>query len=197
MEFLNKKALVILIGVIILIGFIGWFVYKYEQERSQSDISSRLDQELQRQNQDLPKKEEQITTSVINTKTYRNEEWDFEFEYLESWDTRIPEFGSSVSLFNIGVKPSDSGGISPIVINVTPKEWIEGALVKMRARGVFTKDIILAGRPALQIEDHDRFSRPATITLVLVNDEFWIDITGIHTYQTEYNQLLSTFKFLK
>jgi len=96
-------------------------------------------------------------------------------------------------MFNMDIGPNGSG----ITINITPKEWIENALVKMRARGVVTEDITLSGRPALQMEDHDEVSRPATITLILVDDEFWIDITGIHTYQMEYNQLLESFRFLE
>ncbi len=124
---------------------------------------------------------------------YRNDEFGFSFRFPKEWDTRIPEFGSSVSLFNMGLKPIDYGGLGYVVINVTQKNWIESALVKMRARGVTTTDIVVSGRPALRLEDKDRISRPSTSVLILVDDKFWIDITGVKGNEEVYNMVLDSF----
>lgn len=180
---MNRKSSTLLLITVGLVLVVGATIFFFLRPQDSTPLTNNIP---------VSPPDESIT-DTNGLKLYRNEKWGFEFEYLGDWATREPAFYSTVSLFNMDVGPNESG----ITINITPKEWIENALVKMRARGVVTKDIILASRPALQIEDRDEFSRPATITLVLVNDKFWIDITGVHTYQTEYNQLIKSFKFLK
>ena len=69
------------------------------------------------------------TSSTTGTKTYRNEEWGFQFEYPEGWEVTTPAFGSAVSLFNMEVGPDGSG---LVLVNITPQDWIEEALVKMK-----------------------------------------------------------------
>lgn len=126
--------------------------------------------------------------------TYENQEFGFSFNYPRDWDIRMREFYSPNSLLNLGIKPIEEMGVSPIVINLTPKQWVENALVKMRARGVTTTETTLNGRPAIRLHDKDRISRPATTTLLLVDDEFWIDITGVNGGEKVYNMILESFE---
>ena len=134
------------------------------------------------------------TTADPDMKVYRNTEFGFEFEYPRDWEIRAPAFYSKVSLLNMSISPD---GSDAVVINITPKEWVENALVKMRARGVNIEDVTLDGHAAIELKDKDRVSRPATITLVLVDDTFWIDITGVLGYEEGYRQILNSFKLPK
>ncbi|NCO44696.1 hypothetical protein GW888_01315 [Candidatus Wolfebacteria bacterium] len=195
MEFLNKKTLVILIEVILLIGFTGWFVYKYEQEKRQFDISSRPAQELQKQDQDLPKREEeQISTPAVNIKTYRNEEWGFEFQYPEDWITKENTFGSYYSKFNMVVRPTVSWySRFPVSVNIVLPEFPERSF-----RGVekITSEVTLNG--VLGVKYQYEFEGSQETAIILPFGEYKIILdTDDERYTDVYNQIISTFKFVK
>lgn len=181
------KKIVITLAVAAVGGLVWWLWQTHTLPRS-----AKLS---------IPISDEQFTatTSLVATgsanesdmKVYRNEEWGFQFDHPVNWTIRIPAFGSAASLFNMAVGSGDR-----VTINLTPKNWIENAMVKMEARGVVFEHIFLDGRPAFKTEDYDRFSRPAIVTFVLVDDEYWIDLTGVIQYKDEYYGILNSFQFL-
>ena len=166
------------IGLIalVLIGGAFWFVYQVDTDRVSPTVEDAQEHNVSEE-----------------YKTYHNEEYGFSFEYPSDWEVRTSIFHSAVSLFNIAVEPSTKKNPEAVLINLTPKEWIENALVKMRRRGVVTRDVIVSDFSALQMDDRDGLGRPATNTLVLVDDTFWIDITGIKTHDAVYRQILESF----
>jgi hypothetical protein len=197
MQFLNKKISAILIGVIVLIGFMSWFVFKYEQEKSQSDTTSRSAKELQKQNQDLSKKEEEkIPTTLANMKTYRNEEWGFEFQYPKDWVIRRENtFLTYYSKFFLEIsKPEDNFFDSAFIINIVLPEFTSS----FEGLEKTTSEIIVGGIKGIKYEyKYQGFLHTA---VVLPFGELRMILTtgeGSKQYLDEFNQILNSFKFLK
>lgn len=142
------------------------------------------------------KQETEAETVSIENKTYRNEDWGFQFEYPSDWEVRSPAFGSSISLFNLAIEPKENFQIKAMTLNITPKTWIEDALIKMENRGVQVQEITLFNLPALQLEDTN-MGRESISFLILIDNEYWIDITGIKVHEKTLNQILDSFEFIE
>ena len=177
------------LGVIIFAGT-GWWLWSSYAVPRAAVVDEELGQLIVTSSADSM----DVGDSVTAPNIYRNEEWGFQFEYPKEWEVREPAFVSGVSLFNMAIGSAPANGIT---INITPKNWIEGAMTKMKARGVVFEEIFLDGKSAYKTYDKDGWSRPAILTLVLVNDEYWIDITGISKYEEEYNQIIESFEFIE
>lgn len=84
---LSKKILIFLIIIVVLGSLAIWFVYKYKQAEDQAEISTRQDQELNQQLENVPGNGQNLTTttavSTSSLKTYRNTEWGFEFRDIQ------------------------------------------------------------------------------------------------------------------
>ena len=197
-----SKVVLGLIVTVTLAG-VGWYL----RNITESNTVLQATEEVENNGAHPTSTPRQATTNQSNVqsvgeaqpglKLYRNDEFGFEFQHPADWEIRVPAFKSAVSLFNMAFDPSDKHNAEVVSVNITPKEWVENALVKMRARGVVTKDVTLDGRPAIEFKDKGSFSRPATITLVLVDDTFWIDITGVLGYEEGYEQVLDSFRFIR
>ncbi len=133
-----------------------------------------------------------ISSEKSGQQTYRNDEWGITFNYPNDWVIRQPAFGSTVSLFNFSIEPSFEKKLpDPILVNITPKEWIVNALKKMENRGVVTIDVSVAGFDALKIEDQD-MGIPSVSYLILINDSYWIDFSAKKDYEETLNQVLAS-----
>lgn len=74
----NKKIFIILIIFVILVGFGFLLVYNiYQKEQTESQLLTPI-----------PIVQEQGAEKKNGFKTYRNEEWGFEFEYPDGWEVR-------------------------------------------------------------------------------------------------------------
>jgi hypothetical protein len=135
----------------------------------------------------------EVSSDNTQSQTYRNDEWGISFQYPNGWEIREPAFGSAVSLFNLAVEPVENFSIKAIVINITPKDWIDKAMVKMENRGVIFKDDSVAGFEAISYESLSE-GAPSTGYLVLINNAYWINIISKKEYQTELNQVLESLE---
>lgn len=181
-----SKSLLNFVMILVIIGA-AWWVW-HEMSDSAVEVEIGTNQTA------TTSPEEFVEIETTDANIYRNEDWGFQFEYPQEWEVREPAFVSGVSLFNMAIGPAPANGIT---INITPKNWIEGAMTKMKARGVVFEEIFLDGKSAYKTYDKDGWSRPAILTLVLVSDEYWIDITGISKYEEEYNQIIESFEFIE
>ncbi|MCA9358477.1 hypothetical protein KC902_04415 [Candidatus Kaiserbacteria bacterium] len=181
-----NKSLLTFVLILVIIGAAWWLWHEPSDSAVEVEIGANQTATTS------PEKFVEVETTDANI--YRNEDWGFQFEYPKEWEVREPAFVSGVSLFNMAIGSAPANGIT---INITPKNWIEGAMTKMKARGVVFEEIFLDGKSAYKTYDKDGWSRPAILTLVLVNDEYWIDITGISKYEEEYNQIIESFEFIE
>lgn len=142
------------------------------------------------------------TTTITETKNispeeseyqiYRNDDWGISFNYPSDWIIRQPAFGSAVSLFNLSIEPTFEKKLpDPVLVNITPKQWIINALKKMEDRGIQAHDTSVAGFKALKIEDQD-MGIPSVSYLVLINDAYWIDFSAKKDYEETLNQVLAS-----
>lgn len=123
---------------------------------------------------------------------YRNEEWGITFSYPSDWVIKEPAFGSAVSLFNFSIEPTYEKKLpDPILVNITPKEWIENALKKLKDRGIVPSEVSVSGFPALKIEDQD-MGIPSVSYLVLINNSYWLDFSAKKDYEETLNQVLAS-----
>ncbi|MCI0597811.1 hypothetical protein L0Y34_01940 [Candidatus Parcubacteria bacterium] len=129
--------------------------------------------------------------------TYRNEEFGFEFNYPNDWIIRIPAFYSAVSLFNMAIEPRDNSSPEAVFINITPKQWIEDAHTKMRDRGAVITEIELNGKVALTTDTNEGIGGAARNYYVLIDNSFWIHISGQMRQQEVFEKILSSLAFLK
>lgn len=128
----------------------------------------------------------------VNYQVYRNDEWGIMFNYPNDWIVRQPAFGSTVSLFNFSIEPTFEKKLpDPVLVNITPKQWIVNALKKMEDRGVVVQDSNVAGFKAFKIEDQD-MGIASVSYLVLINDKYWIDFSAKKEYEDTLNQILSS-----
>ncbi len=136
---------------------------------------------------------EKMPETELTHQTYQNKDWGITFEYPNDWEIKTPAFYSTVSKLNLSIDPKiDKKYPDTILINITPKEWIINALKKIDARGIQTTDSNVYGFKALKMEDQDMGI--ATISyLVLINDSYWIDISGRKEYEDVLDQVLASF----
>lgn len=102
-------------------------------------------------------------------------------------------FGGPVTLFNMSL--NDPNKFMPVTINITQKEWIDGVLSEFQQKGVNTDPELIASIEADIVEDTDWLGRSAQSAYILINDEYWIDISVTNSYETERELIRSTFRF--
>lgn len=175
---LNKKMLVIL-AIIILAGFAIYF-YQYQYKKAE----------------EKPQQSEQIINNNSSSlKTYRNEEWGFEFQYSQSWIFEENIFRSYYSKFNlelfvpIGEKRDES-----FLVNIVLPEFIRG----FNGLEKTTSEVIVDGVKGIKYQ-YDFEGSPHISIILPLRDLRIILATGDGSkqYLDEFNQILATFKFLK
>jgi hypothetical protein len=139
--------------------------------------------------------------SSPDRQVYINQEWRFSFEYPVDWEFRIPAFGSKASLFNMELLPSEGKSFSePIYINITPKWWIDRLLPDIEKQNNQPRTVLINGRGAI-VSTYPYMSIPSLSYLVLINNEYWVDISGrldynsVPGYGRELEIVSSTFQF--
>ncbi|MCB9810657.1 MAG: hypothetical protein H6779_02305 [Candidatus Nomurabacteria bacterium] len=132
------------------------------------------------------------TVTKLDHQIYTNDTWGITFNYPNDWEIREPAFFSKVSKLNLSVDP-EIGRKYPetILINITPKEWIENAIDKMKKDGIVFTDDKVADLDALRFESAYE-GMPQIDYLILINNTYWIDISGKKGYETELNQVLDS-----
>ena len=182
MKPLNKKLLLVLI---ILIGFsslITLFVYKRIQLENQMEIVFDQKQELNKQ------------PTISTLKTYRNQEWGFEFQYPKDWVIKENTFGSYYSKFNMLIRPT-TGWYSrfPVSVNVVLSEFPERSFQGVEK---ITSEVVVDGVPGVKYQYEFEGSQETAIILPLGEYKLILGMDN-ERYLDEFNQILASFKFLK
>lgn len=131
---------------------------------------------------------------------YINQDWRFSFEYPAGWEVRESAFGSKASLFNMELVPEEPRFPDVVLINVTPKWWIDRLLEDIKNQKNVPAVVTVDDREAI-VSSYTYMSIPSKQYILLINDEYWIDISGrldygkVQGYEKELNIVLDTFKF--
>ena len=133
---------------------------------------------------------------VITFKTYRNEEFGFEFEYPDNWLFYENTSYSPFSKFNlIGSSPELDGYANPIIpsllVNIVTPDFVERQFFNLEN---IASKIIVQEVEGLKYEYKEKLSH---IAIILPLGEYKM-ILGTHKgYEDIFNQVLDSFKFLK
>ena len=145
---------------------------------------------------------EQATEDIVETKQpeeiaenenhiYRNEEWGFQSEYPKRWNLQDPVSSNKAALLNIGLIDDEKLAFSPLRIFISSKEWGE------RLRKKFESKIVIGGREWWSYSSVTMSSIPTQEYFVLINDEYWINLSVQDEYASELQLVLNTFKFIE
>ncbi|NBD74329.1 hypothetical protein GVX82_04810, partial [Patescibacteria group bacterium] len=131
--------------------------------------------------------------SAPDREVYINHEWRFSFEYPEGWEPQIPLFGGPVVFFSMGLWNLDKD--IPITISAYQKEWFQEQLVEKETNGKPADKIVVGDEQAFEFKGGGWMGRPSLFSIILVNDQYWITITGLNGYESERELVRSTFRF--
>jgi len=136
-------------------------------------------------------------------KTYRNDEYGFEFQYPDTWFFQEPPNWSdkeSVYFFEVGITPEYSLGGHPgnevlfltLLDYPNSLETYRQDLLQLGEEDVTVTMIQIDSKPALKIH------RNSTIGYVFkVNNDFMLSIGSNTVDQTTIDQILSSFRFVE
>jgi len=137
------------------------------------------------------------TGPISDFKIYKNEQYSFEFRYPRDWKVTENVFSSPSSLFNLKLSPINedlpSIEISPIdpTINIVTAKFGDNAFIGS-GKG---SDVIIGGVSGKRYEYKYEIFSGIGILLPFGQDRM---ILGTEKkYEDVFNQILSTFKFLK
>ena len=125
------------------------------------------------------------------SKTYRNAEFGFEFQYPEDWRVIENPYGSPFSKFNLIIVPKIGKYLpDPILINIVVPQFADNAFRDLRGVGIIVADIS-GERYEYQEESLSE------ISIVLPFGQNKIILGANKQYEEVFNQFLASFKFLK
>ncbi|MBI4086082.1 MAG: hypothetical protein HY433_02480 [Candidatus Liptonbacteria bacterium] len=132
-------------------------------------------------------------SSTAGTKTYRNTEYGFEFQYPESWKFEENKVYSPFSKFNLIGSPVEGIYISdPIVINVVTPDFAERQFSDLKGTGLTTN---IAGVVGERYNYTFEGTEESDIILPFASYKM---ILGVKKpYEDIFNQILASFKFLR
>ncbi len=189
----TKKSLIILIILIALSGFVVWF-YQYQQAANQQvqEVRQKIDNQFEEAKTQQPLTTTTIITSAL--KTYHNEQWGFEFQYPEDWIVKENTFGSYYSKFNLVVNPElvRSSNFT-FSINIVLPEFPERSFRNIEKT---TSEITVAGVRGIKYE-YEFEGLPETAIILPLGEYKIILGTDSEQYLDEFNQILTSFKFIK
>lgn len=129
-------------------------------------------------------------------KTYRNEEWGFEFEYPEGWSIHKNAFSGPFSKFNlIGTSPEETVPntiIPSFLVNIVTPDFADRAFYDLKN---IASDITVSGVAGLKYEyDFEGFPQ---IAIDLPFGKYHLILGANKEYKNVFDQIVATFKFLK
>lgn len=189
---LNKKTLIILVILVIIAGFSGWFIFSYQKLENKKDTDfNQVNQESNKQSGSLPK-EEQNSATTPALKIYSNKQFGFEFRYPADWEIRENVFGSPASKFNLNIVPNTERYLpDPVLINIVTPSFGDRAFQDLE--NIASK--ITVGGISGKRYDY-KFEGMQRISILLSFGELRIILGSEQRYEAVFNQILSTFKFL-
>lgn len=186
MQMKNK----ILIGILVVLGIIAissaWFFIKHNQPKNQNNISSNPSVQTS----------QTATSSIVETKTYTNKEFGFEFQYPKDWMVTEGTFSSPSSLFNLEISPSEEGtsslgmGLINPIINIVTAKFGDNAFKSADKES----DITVGGVKGKRYED--RYEVFYGIDILLPFGQNRIILGTEKRYENVFNGIITSFKFL-
>lgn len=185
MKILNKKLFYIL-AAFIVIGT-GVYVY-YKITNNQPYTSPPITNSTNTPNNNT------------GTKTYRNTEFGFEFEYPKDWTLEENSFYSPFSKFNlIGASPKEKGIGNPVIpsflVNIVTLSFADTFVRNTKISEATTSDVVIAGIKAKKYEYE--FESVSRITIDVPLEEYHVLLGTGKSYENVFNQILASFKFLR
>lgn len=141
-----------------------------------------------------------LSTSPIQevdntTKTYRNTEWGFEFQYPKNWTVKEDSFVSYYSKFNVIVAPSaQRHSAFPALVNVVLPTAINSHFFNA---GAATSTVEVGGLSGIKYVDKFEGAPETSIVLPFGDYKIILGTDNNDSYTNVFNQIVSTFKFLK
>ncbi|OIP79317.1 MAG: hypothetical protein CO002_03625 [Candidatus Portnoybacteria bacterium CG_4_8_14_3_um_filter_44_10] len=193
--FFNKKIVVgiILLALILLVvGLVcGWLFFSKQKELPTTETSSPNNEEQQT----ATTLSAATTSSTLTLKTYRNEEYGFEFQYPEDWAVEENYFVNYYSEFNLKVVPTNERHSSfPIGINIVLPEFIDKSFGGIEKT---TSNIILDGVQGIKYEYNFEDRKEIAVILPMGDSRIIIGTDDSEQYMEILDQIVSSFKFLK
>ena len=184
-------VLVILIATGIALVITSWIFTKQSIQRS-----STQNQPLPPVTSDIPSTSSIPAASTVGTKTYRNEEWGFEFKYSNDLILKENTFRSYYSKFNLELfKPIGEKRDISFLVNIVLPEFAESSFSGLQKT---TSEVTVAGVQGIKYE-YEYQGFPHTTVILPFGELRMILATGEGSkqYLDEFNQILASFKFLK
>lgn len=133
---------------------------------------------------------------------YRSEEWGFEFEYPKEWTFETNSFYSPFSKFNLQGNSSANDYnpyLPPFLLNVVTPDFAERAVINIRGLGAIESGIVINGIRGKRLEYKEQHGsyKVSNIAVVLPLDAYTIILGAHKEHESSFNQILSSFKFLK
>lgn len=135
-----------------------------------------------------------IPPESVNWKTYRNEEWGFEFRYPSDWVVKEKTFGGYYSKFNVVFRPT-TGRITqfPVLINIVLPEFVYASFKNIKKT---TSETIVDGVPGIKYRYE--FEGGQETAIILPFGEYKIILgTDNEQYIDIFDQVVATFVFLQ
>lgn len=177
------KKKFILILLILSVVFAGAFVYQRRQTKKESAEQKAV--------------ETSKTQKDINWKTYRNEQFGFEFQYPQDLIIRENSFVSYYSKFNLEVVVKKGEYRDPaFLVNIVLPEFADHTFLGV---GATTSTVTIDGVSGIKYEYE--FEGLPEIAIVLPLGQYKVILgmegaTKPYEYEDTFNQILASFKFL-
>jgi hypothetical protein len=192
MNIMNKKRIFIIAVIIALSGTLAtaWMFWEYRVQPEASPLSIATSTQSLVPQISTPT----VATSTISKfKTYRNEEWGFEFQYPEDWSIKEKAFVNYYSKFNLEVRPPIRWSqFDSIVINIVLPVFADRAFLGLNPA---TSTTVVTGIQGIKYEYI--FEGAPEVDIVLPFKQNKIIIGTKKKYEESFNQILTSFKFLK
>lgn len=182
----NTITIIFTLVIIAILGGAGFYYFSTQKATEKSPAASS-------ENTLSPTQ----STTTPETKTYRNEEWGFEFRYPEGWTLRENVAGySPFSKFDLIGVPFDKEYLlyhptPPFLINIIIPDFAERQFSDLK--NIVSK-IVIGGASGLKYEYTEQVSH---ISIILPLGEYRMILGTTKEYEDIFNQILASFKFLK
>src|SRR3989344_566707 len=136
--------------------------------------------------------------SPIETKTYRSEEWGFEFQYPGDWSFEVNGFYSPFSKFNLQGN-SAAKNYNPLIpsflINIVTPDFADHQFSDLRN---VVSEINIGGVAGLKYEYEMQYGsyKVFNITIILPLNQYRIILRMHKEHESIFNQIIASFKFL-
>lgn len=153
-------------------------------QRPSQQIETPLNQETER------------PTVTANLKTYRNEQFGFEFQYPDDWSFHENTFYSPFSEFNlVGVPIGEDYQLDqPILANIVTPDFADRAIISRKNLGAVESDVVVGNIRGIRYEYIEESPR---ISIDIPFGKLRMILGAEKRYEDVFNQVLATFKFLK